>query len=86
MSRHYEPTVPPRVTYSLTPKVMELEPVLTELERIAGRWYGQPVERPATVDAVKGGRRGHPDAGEAVRGGGRARGLGRGPGTGRASG
>jgi DNA-binding HxlR family transcriptional regulator len=41
VSRHYKPTVPPKVTYSLTEKVMELEAVLVELERIAGRWYGQ---------------------------------------------
>ena len=38
--RHYEPTVPPQVTYSLTAKVMELDGVLTELVRIADRWYG----------------------------------------------
>src|SRR5829696_4287206 len=29
--RHYEPTVPPQVTYSLTDKVMELDGVLKEL-------------------------------------------------------
>jgi DNA-binding HxlR family transcriptional regulator len=40
VSRHYEPTVPPQVTYALTAKVMELEGVLDELERIAERWYG----------------------------------------------
>jgi DNA-binding HxlR family transcriptional regulator len=40
LSRHYEPTVPPQVTYALTEKVMELDGVLTELDRIAERWYG----------------------------------------------
>lgn len=40
ISRHYEPTVPPRVTYSLTERVMELDPVIGELVRIAERWYG----------------------------------------------
>ena len=25
ISRHYEPTVPPQVTYAITPKVLELE-------------------------------------------------------------
>jgi DNA-binding HxlR family transcriptional regulator len=40
VSRHYEPTVPPQVTYALTPRVMELEPVMIELDRIAQRWYG----------------------------------------------
>ena len=39
--RHYEPTVPPQVTYSLAAKVMELDGVLTELDRIAERWYGK---------------------------------------------
>jgi hypothetical protein len=34
VSRHYEPTVPPRVTYSLTGRVMEPEPVMGELVRI----------------------------------------------------
>jgi DNA-binding HxlR family transcriptional regulator len=38
--RHYEPTIPPQVTYSITDKVMELEDVLEELGRIAERWYG----------------------------------------------
>jgi DNA-binding HxlR family transcriptional regulator len=40
ISRHYEPTVPPQVTYALTDRVMELEPVIIELDRIAERWYG----------------------------------------------
>jgi DNA-binding HxlR family transcriptional regulator len=39
--RHYEPTVPPQVTYSITDKVMELDGVLTELVEIAERWYGK---------------------------------------------
>ena len=39
--RHYEPTVPPQVTYSLAAKVMELDGGLTELDRIAERWYGK---------------------------------------------
>lgn len=40
VTRHYEPTVPPQVTYALTDKVMELDGVMTELDRIAERWYG----------------------------------------------
>jgi DNA-binding HxlR family transcriptional regulator len=43
VSRHYEPTVPPRVTYSLTERVMELDPIMGELVRIAERWYGAGV-------------------------------------------
>jgi DNA-binding HxlR family transcriptional regulator len=44
ISRHYEPTVPPQVTYALTKRVMELEPVIIELDRIAERWYGTSAE------------------------------------------
>jgi DNA-binding HxlR family transcriptional regulator len=40
LDRHYEPTVPPQVTYSITPKVAELDGVMTELDRIAEKWYG----------------------------------------------
>jgi DNA-binding HxlR family transcriptional regulator len=39
--RHYEPTVPPAVTYSLARRVLELDPVMMELDRIAERWYGK---------------------------------------------
>lgn len=38
--RHYKPTVPPQVTYTLAKKVLELDPVMVELGRIAERWYG----------------------------------------------
>lgn len=40
ITRHYKPTVPPQVTYSLTKRVMELDGVMIELDRIAERWYG----------------------------------------------
>ncbi|WP_442482848.1 winged helix-turn-helix transcriptional regulator [Aeoliella sp. SH292] len=40
LTRHYEPTVPPQVTYAITPKVLELDGVMQELDRIAERWYG----------------------------------------------
>jgi DNA-binding HxlR family transcriptional regulator len=40
VSRHYEPTVPPQVTYALTERVLELQGVIEELDRIAERWYG----------------------------------------------
>jgi DNA-binding HxlR family transcriptional regulator len=41
VSRHYVPTVPPQVTYSITRRVLELDGVMTELDRIAERWYGK---------------------------------------------
>jgi len=41
ITRHYEPTVPPQVTYTITKKVLELDGVMIELDRIAKRWYGK---------------------------------------------
>lgn len=41
VNRHYKPTVPPQVTYSITEKVLELDGVMRELDRIAERWYGE---------------------------------------------
>lgn len=41
VTRHYEPTVPPKVTYAITKRVLELDSVMTELDRIAERWYGK---------------------------------------------
>ena len=45
LDRHYEPTVPPQVTYSLTKRVLELDPMMIELNRIAERWYGSRKSR-----------------------------------------
>lgn len=45
VSRHYEPTIPPRVTYAITPRVLELDAVMQELDRIAERWYGKHAKR-----------------------------------------
>lgn len=39
--RHYEPTVPPQVTYGLTEKAKELVVILDQLNGLAQRWYGQ---------------------------------------------
>src|ERR1041384_6151732 len=41
VTRHYEPTIPPQVTYAITELVLELDGVMTELDRIAERWYGK---------------------------------------------
>lgn len=38
--RHYEPTVPPQVTYGLTDRGKELITVLEQLTDLAQRWYG----------------------------------------------
>jgi DNA-binding HxlR family transcriptional regulator len=41
LTRHYEPTIPPQVTYAITKRVLELDAVMIELDRIAERWYGK---------------------------------------------
>jgi len=46
VSRHYEPTIPPQVTYAITKKVLELDGVMQELDRIAERWYGKDSKKP----------------------------------------
>ncbi|MEH1875200.1 winged helix-turn-helix transcriptional regulator [Nostoc sp.] len=38
--RHYEPTVPPQVTYGLTERGQELIEILHQLNALAERWYG----------------------------------------------
>jgi DNA-binding HxlR family transcriptional regulator len=40
VTRDYKPTVPPQVTYAITKRVLELDGVMLELDRIAERWYG----------------------------------------------
>jgi DNA-binding HxlR family transcriptional regulator len=37
--------VPPQVTYSITKKVLELDGVMMELDRIAERWYGKGAKK-----------------------------------------
>ena len=39
--RHYEPTVPPAVTYGLTPRGRELDSVLDALNAVAVRWQSE---------------------------------------------
>jgi len=40
VSRHYEPTVPPQVTYSLTERVADLKAPLGALFEVAEKWFG----------------------------------------------
>lgn len=61
--RNYQPTVPPQVTYGLTPRGEELREVLDGLSELALRWQaaetashiparvGRPVELPAELPA-----------------------------------
>ncbi|GMW03230.1 MAG: transcriptional regulator [Candidatus Hydrogenedentota bacterium] len=52
--RHYEPTVPPQVTYTLAERVLELDPVMTELDKIAERWYGSSSDTKTRKMSIKG--------------------------------
>jgi len=44
VTRHYEPTVPPQVTYSPTARVRELLPVLQSLCTLSRAWYSSDRE------------------------------------------
>jgi DNA-binding HxlR family transcriptional regulator len=41
VDRHYEPTIPPQVTYSLTDRGKELTKALTPLYKLALRWNAE---------------------------------------------
>ncbi len=41
VTRHYEPTVPPQVTYSPTERIAELIPVLKTFCQLSCKWYGE---------------------------------------------
>jgi len=44
VTRHYEPTVPPQVTYSPTKRVTELLPVLKMLCSLSRVWYSSEMQ------------------------------------------
>jgi DNA-binding HxlR family transcriptional regulator len=46
--RHYEPTVPPKVTYGPAERFDELGPVLCTLARLADVWYGGKARKTKT--------------------------------------
>src|SRR5271156_708893 len=39
--RHYEPTIPPAVTYGITERMKDIEKVLAQLEGLARKWRGE---------------------------------------------
>ena len=55
ISRHHEPTVPPRVTYSLTTEGRELTTILDQINTLAYRWQDQ--ENGRTNPKAKGQKR-----------------------------
>jgi len=50
--RDYEPTIPPKVTYSLTPRGHELDSVLDTLAAIAIRWEAEDASRRTGMKAA----------------------------------
>jgi DNA-binding HxlR family transcriptional regulator len=45
IERHYQPTIPPQVTYSLTTRGRELNPLLDALDEVAQRWSSEDTQR-----------------------------------------
>lgn len=41
--RKYEPTIPPAVTYGLTNRMSEMEPVLKQMADLGQKWYEEDV-------------------------------------------
>ena len=39
--RHYEPTIPPAVTYGITERMKDIEKVFIQLESLARKWQGE---------------------------------------------
>jgi DNA-binding HxlR family transcriptional regulator len=39
--RHYEPTIPPAVTYGITERMKDIEKVLAQLEGLSRKWQGE---------------------------------------------
>jgi DNA-binding HxlR family transcriptional regulator len=56
--RHYEPTIPPQVTYALSPRGLELADVIDRLDQVAKKWRDEDAVRakpaaPAKAPAAK---------------------------------
>ncbi len=47
IERHYHPTVPPRVTYRMAARGLELAPILDQISALGQRWRGEDDLRPA---------------------------------------
>jgi DNA-binding HxlR family transcriptional regulator len=41
--RHYEPTIPPAVTYGITSRMKDIEKVLAQLEALGQKWQSEPL-------------------------------------------
>jgi DNA-binding HxlR family transcriptional regulator len=50
--RHYEPTIPPAVTYGITERMKDIEKVLAQLEGLSRKWQGEGTTMGAGRDAT----------------------------------
>ncbi len=50
--RDYEASIPPKVSYSLTPRGLELKVMLINLGEIAARWAAEDAGKEATAEAL----------------------------------
>src|SRR6202049_3812573 len=49
--RHYQPTIPPAVTYGITDRMKDIEKVLAQLEGLARKWRGGGQSAPKSIAA-----------------------------------
>ena len=59
--RHYEPTIPPAVSYGITEKMKDIEKVLYQLEGLARKWQaeGAGAGRGTVTNSVRTGTSGY---------------------------
>jgi|ERR1700722_8199285 DNA-binding HxlR family transcriptional regulator len=50
--RHYQPTIPPAVTYGITERMKDIEKVLAQLEGLARKWQGEGAEAKSMAHAT----------------------------------
>jgi len=51
IQRHYEPTIPPQVTYALAPRGRELADIIDRLDQVAKKWQTEDMASEQKVAA-----------------------------------
>ena len=51
IQRHYEPTIPPQVTYALAPRGRELADIIDRLDQVAKKWEAEDFASEQTAAA-----------------------------------
>lgn len=58
--RHYQPTIPPAVTYGITDRMNDIQKVLAQLDGLARKWKVEAPDAPGIlVEAAESGVSGH---------------------------